>query len=553
MNVFIRMSRVVALLAVFLVAFEAFGLDKHSQTSIDEYVAQIDESYDWKVVDQRRDGEITTVTIELVSQTWLDNQKVNRTEWRHWLILSIPQTIRSNVGMLFIGGGSNRGSFPKEQNRQTATIANATQTIVAELKMVPNQPLIFQDDGVPRTEDDLIAYTWDQFLAGADPIWLARNAMVKSAVRAMDTVTEYTSSIDDGVSIVDKFVVTGASKRGWTSWITAAVDDRVVGLIPIVIDVLNVDKSMRHHFAAYGFWAPAIGDYVRHGIMQRLNDPKLAELYKIVDPYFYLSRLDMPKLMLNAAGDQFFLPDSSQFYYHDLIGPKFVRYIANTDHSMRDSDVLSTLIAFYDGVLSGLNFPTVSWTFPFANEVHVKTDIPPITAVLWTANNPTARDFRLETMGAMYKSTPIEINSRGGYLAKIPQPNEGWTAYFIELTYDIGAATPLKLTTEVKVIPETLPFVNKSPIKTPSITLVCNSLIELPTRKLAVEKKIHEKDLATKGLKTLVNSEDLYINWKSLLEFQSGFNVIRKILASENCSDPKIQLESGYEITLPPG
>ena len=30
----------------------------------------------------------------------------------------------------------------------------------------------------------------------------------------------------------------------------------------------------------------------------------------------------MPKFVLNAAGDQFFLPDSSQFYYDELKGPK---------------------------------------------------------------------------------------------------------------------------------------------------------------------------------------------------------------------------------------
>ena len=59
-----------------------------------------------------------------------------------------------------------------------------------------------------------------------------------------------------------KFVVSGASKRGWTTWTTAAVDKRVVAIIPIVIDLLNVEPSFEHHWQAYGFWAPAIKDYV---------------------------------------------------------------------------------------------------------------------------------------------------------------------------------------------------------------------------------------------------------------------------------------------------
>ena len=526
--------------------------DQSENTPIDEYVAQLDASYKWTVVDRRSEDGVTTVTIDLTSQTWLDFEQVNQPEWRHWLILSIPKNVRSDIGMLFIGGGSNRNSWPKASNEQTLTIARMTQTVVAELKMVPNQPLIFNKDGVPRTEDDLIAYTWDQFLTGAEPVWLARNAMVKSAVRAMDTVTNYTSMKENSDFRIDKFVIAGASKRGWTSWITAAVDKRVVGLIPIVIDVLNVDKSMRHHFSAYGFWAPAISDYVRHGIMERLSDPKLAELYEIVDPYHYIDRLDMPKLILNAAGDQFFLPDSSQFYYDDLIGPKLIRYVPNTDHSMRDSDVLTSLIGFYDSIVSNIDLPSVSWTYPSENVLVLQSDISPTDATLWVANNPRARDFRLETVGPIYTPTPIKLSDGDNQTLQIPTPEKGWNAYFVEFTYDIGAATPLKVSTEVKVIPDILPFSNKSPMETNSVTLVCKSIADPKNSRLEIQKLLQNKNIATNGLKSYIDSEDIYFNWSSLLEFQSGFTDIRKILASKNCNEPKIQLESGPEITLPP-
>ena len=526
--------------------------DQSENTPIDEYVAQLDASYKWTVVDRRSEDGVTTVTIDLTSQTWLDFEQVNQPEWRHWLILSIPKNVRSDIGMLFIGGGSNRNSWPKASNEQTLTIARMTQTVVAELKMVPNQPLIFNKDGVPRTEDDLIAYTWDQFLTGAEPIWLARNAMVKSAVRAMDTVTNYTSMKENSDFRIDKFVIAGASKRGWTSWITAAVDKRVVGLIPIVIDVLNVDKSMRHHFSAYGFWAPAISDYVRHGIMERLSDPKLAELYEIVDPYHYIDRLDMPKLILNAAGDQFFLPDSSQFYYDDLIGPKLIRYVPNTDHSMRDSDVLTSLIGFYDSIVSNIDLPSVSWTYPSENVLVLQSDISPTDATLWVANNPRARDFRLVTVGPIYTPTPLKLSDGDNQTLQIPTPEKGWNAYFVEFTYDIGAATPLKVSTEVKVIPDILPFSNKSPMETNSVTLVCKSIADPKNSRLEIQKLLQNKNIATNGLKSYIDSEEIYFNWSSLLEFQSGFTDIRKILASKNCNEPKIQLESGPEITLPP-
>lgn len=42
--------------------------------------------------------------------------------------------------------------------------------------------------------------------------------------------------------------------------------------------------------------------------------------------------------------------------------------------------------------------------------------------------------------------------------ATVVAPAAGWTASFIELTFDLGAGVPLKLTTAVGVTPDTLPF-----------------------------------------------------------------------------------------------
>src|SRR6266498_2231079 len=119
---------------------------------------------------------------------------------------------------------------------------------------------------------------------------------------------------------------------------------------------------MLHHYAAYGFWAPAVGDYTRMRIMDWTETPEYRALRKIEDPYEYRQRLTMPKFIINAAGDQFFLPDSSQFYFNDLPGVKYLRYVPNADHSLRGSDAYQTLHACYDAVLYNHRLPQFTWS-----------------------------------------------------------------------------------------------------------------------------------------------------------------------------------------------
>ena len=162
---------------------------------------------------------------------------------------------------------------------------------MAQLSNVPNQPTIFAGETKGRTEDSLIAYTWDKFLRTGDEKWPARLPMTKAAVRALDTITAFCASDEGGKVKVDKFFVAGGSKRGWTTWTTAAVDDRVIAIAPIVIDLLNIQPSFQHHFEVYGFYAPAVGDYTRAGFMDWDGTPEYRALMKIEEPYEYRERL----------------------------------------------------------------------------------------------------------------------------------------------------------------------------------------------------------------------------------------------------------------------
>lgn len=434
-------------------------------TALDRYVDKKDAEYQWKLVSSRRDIGSTVYVLEVTSQKWRGPDDVDRSLWVHWLTIVKPDNATANTALLFISGGGNGNNPPDSASREVVLLAGATQTVIVELKMVPNQTLTFHNDGKQRKEDDLIGYTWDQYIKTGDDTWPAQLPMTKSAVRAMDAVQEFMSSEDGGKFAIEKFVVAGGSKRGWTTWLTGIVDKRVCAIAPIVIDVLNVNVSMQHHYSAYGFWAPAIGDYVHHRIPDRRYFPRYAELLQIVDPFAYRDRLTMPKCIINATGDQFFLPDSSQFYFDELPNEKNLCYVPNADHSLRDSNALDTLAAFHYCVVHDIKRPTLQWDYLDANNVKVTADSKPESVTLWKAVNKEARDFRVDTIGKAYKSQSIDADAAGAYSVHVETPQEGWAAYFVEFQFDVGAPTPLRFTTPVRVIPEVLPFAHTpSPI-----------------------------------------------------------------------------------------
>jgi PhoPQ-activated pathogenicity-related protein len=451
------------LLALVTALPAAGGRSRAEETALDRYVRKPDPSYAWKVVSKAKGDGLTQFVVDLQSQTWRTEKDVDRPLWRHWLTVVKPDKPASSTAFLFITGGSNGGDPPRSADAGISRIAKVTNTVVAELRMVPNQPLVFHKDGKPRKEDDLIGYTWDQFLKTGDETWPARLPMVKSAVKAMDCVQELLAGEEGGGFRVEKFVPSGGSKRGWTTWCTAAVDKRVTAAVPLVIDILNVNRCMEHHTHAYGFYTAAVGDYVHHRITRRVHEPRMKQLMDIEDPYSYRDRLTMPKFIVNASGDEYFCPDSSQFYLGGLKGEKHLRYVPNTGHSLRDTDALESVMAFYQAVVAGRKRPEYAWTFEKDGAIRVTSGTTPKQVRLWQATNPKARDFRVITIGKAYTSRELEDQGGGVYVGKVEPPREGWTAFFVELTFDLGGAYPLKVTTGVRVLPDRLPYATIDP------------------------------------------------------------------------------------------
>jgi PhoPQ-activated pathogenicity-related protein len=437
------------------------------QTALDAYVHAPDSHYSYELVKKTPHGEYAAFLIRMTSQEWRTAAEVNQSVWTHWMILYIPRKVTSSIGMLSIRGGSI-GDKPPEPDDKLGGFAAETQSVITELLDIPNEPLTFANDSFgPRTEDQIIAYTWRKYLDSGDATWPLRLPMTKAVVRAMDTVTTFAASKKGGRHQVDRFFVLGASKRGWTTWTTAAVDGRVVAIAPMVIDVLHVVPSFVHHYRSYGFWAPAVKSYYDEHLMDELNSKRFEQLMEIEDPYSYRDRLTMPKLIISAAGDQFFLPNSSQFYFDDLPGENHLLYEANTDHSLKGADVNESIAAFYQSVLHGGKRPDFKWSFAADGAIRVTAEPTPLTVTLWQATNPEHRDFRVEAIGRAYHGSSLTAEKPGVYVARVEKPEKGWTAFFVEATFAGEGKYPFKFTTAVRVLPdvESYPLPEKGKMK----------------------------------------------------------------------------------------
>ena len=398
---------------------------------LERYVAKDDLTFSWTIKEKRTVDKTTIYDLVLVSQTW------RKIVWDHQLSLVVPEKEnRSSYALLFITGGSNREGQPnwrKEKDEELSLIgriANTSGSIVAILRQVPNQPLF---EG--KREDGLIAYTFEQFMKTKDDTWPLLLPMVKSAVKAMDAVQQFSEK--ELGRRVEKFVVAGASKRGWTTWLTGAVDPRVAAIAPMVIDTLNMEQQMDYELESYGKYSEQIQDYVRMDFPKKLKEPEGKALLSIVDPYSYRDRLTMPKLLFMGTNDLYWTVDAVKWYFDDLKGEKFIHYVPNAGHDLGGGrQAVKALAAFFATCVKNLKQPELSWTIAEKKnvvEMQVKADAGARKANLWSAVS-NDRDFRDNRWsGAPYKTYKTTLSRPITIVEKWPK--EGYKAFYMEVVF----------------------------------------------------------------------------------------------------------------------
>ncbi len=322
-----------------LLALAALGPEPPPE--LRNYVRRRDPSYGFTVKETGRGR----TEIRLTSGLWRGEP------WKHTIVLQRPsKMVRKGTAVLYITGGDPN---PSDVN-QLALLAEATGMPIAMLFNIPNQPLY------GMIEDDLIAHTFQKYLETGDAEWPLLFPMARSAVRAMDALQGATKSSEDPLR---RFVVTGASKRGWTTWMVAATGDkRVAGIAPMVIDNLNVPWQMRHQMETWGAYSEQIQDYTRRGLQQQMLTPRGRELARRIDPYSYRRNLTMPKLIVNGANDRYWQVDALSGYWSALPGDKWALVVPNVGHNLGGGlQAIETIGAFTRSIAGELKMPRPDW------------------------------------------------------------------------------------------------------------------------------------------------------------------------------------------------
>ena len=411
-----------------------------------EYVAKPDSSYKWVKRQERELGGVKFVELTLTSQTWKTGP------WKHQLFVIRPAELpETSHALILISGGAWKDELeapPKDGDSlpgEAPVLAQAVKMLkvpVALLCQVPNQPIM---GGL--TEDEAISQSFVEFLNTGDLEWPLLLPMTKSAVKAMDAVQEFAKQ--EWKADIKSFTVTGASKRGWTTWLTGAVDPRATAIAPIVIDTLNMQAQMPHQLKSWGKYSEQIEDYTRRGIQQQAGTPRGVQLNGIVDPYHYRAELTQPKLLIMGTNDRYWTLDALNLYWPDLQGEKRILYVPNNGHGVNDfARILGSIGALHKQAAGELELPRLTWEFKDGPEqvtLAINSDKPPHKVDIWSATAAT-RDFR----DSKWTSQPATLVD-GEYRFDYKTPTEGFAAFFGEAVYRDGAA-PYFFSTNLRII-----------------------------------------------------------------------------------------------------
>jgi len=235
---------------------------------------------------------------------------------------------------------------------------------------------------------------------------------------------------------ISRFTVSGASKRGWTTWLTGASDKRVEAIGPMVIDVLNMPVSLDYQLTSWNDYSIQIQDYTDLEIPQGVSTPDGNALTQMIDPYSYREKLTMPKIIFIGTNDEYWPIDAIKNYIKDIPGENYIHYTPNAGHNLDGAEkALKALSAFWGQTLAKKSYNELEYdliTDGTSATLSVNSNSKNLIAsYLWLADSDD-RDFRDEK----WDSTKIKVSTKGKVVEKILFPENGFKAFYIDFEYE---------------------------------------------------------------------------------------------------------------------
>jgi len=478
------------------------------------YVDLPDAAYSWKDTGTKLEGTTQNVSwtgtvLELTSQRWLPGL-VHPSEWTHALAVIRPEGANATASdwcSLYVAFGFYGSAYTPSTSLSSADadvlamadLAVSTGKTAAVLFNVPAEFLSFGPNGQPIYEDAEMAES-EAIFGGVltlgnsstnEKPWrpltkiLTELPMAKAVVRAMDAISEYSSS--NNLGEISRFALLGTSKRGNTCWHVAAVDQRVAAIAPFV-KFLHMEGFLEITERSLGGLPLAAKDYVKLGLLShKFLDTKPGHWFlNVTDAYDYVELFArLPKLVISAGNDEFLVPDHTHKWWPAVPEPKWNLMVPNSAHIVGGQQVhnlVPTLANFFSSAMHSLQLPKLRWSFEAGTISAELLSGSAKTVKLWqsTTCDGRRRDFRLHNgdVGEACTKCGVESASAFGtcenknvgwsssslaetwpgshrWIAKVYPPSEGWTAFFIG--FDFG---DLQLSTEVSIVPLDFPFQN---------------------------------------------------------------------------------------------
>lgn len=377
------------------------------------YVGVPDANFRWVVTSRSAAAGGQRYELDMTSQVWRGML------WRHRISLVKPTGKRPSTALLILRPG-NMGEFRGELE----WFAAQTGTPCAVLSGVPNEPLF------GRTEDDLMGFTLEQFLASGEADWPLSLPMLKSVRRAIDALQSL-SQAEFGARI-ERFVIAGHSKRGGTAWLSAVVDTRVAGIVAVGYELVNIPAQIAHLQVC---WPDAMQRNASYrSVANRLSSPRGKQLVANLDPANYADRLGLPKLVAIGTRDEFVPLDSLNLYVSRLPGPTWPLFIYGAAHAQEESDIrlwraMATLVR---SLAAGHKMAGVDWSWqPAGTGFRLSVTAEQASRViLWEAVSGSF-DFR----GSQWHGrvlTPV-VGAKHSFETTVPAPQRGFSMAYAEI------------------------------------------------------------------------------------------------------------------------